>query len=141
MAKGNRMAGKHNKGKKINYNKNSKATQFGQAGIIGGMSTEQRKKAVKATNLAADIRHKLLRAVVKQMKQAGDNAQLAIDVVTPVVAGIMENTDRRVFGTPVATVNTNSTTGEPKGLDDFYAGFEVTDNEIEEAVNEVNAEE
>mgnify|MGYP001098296413 CR=1 FL=1 len=140
MAKGNRTEGKHNKGKKINYNPNSKATQFGQAGIIGGMSTEQRKAAVDATNLAAKIRHKLLKKVAKQMGLATTD-DVAIALVTPVIAGIMENADRRVFGTPVATVNTNTNDLAPKGLGDFYDGLEVTEEEIKTAIVEVVEEE
>lgn len=132
--KGNRVAGKHNKGKSIKQGKGSKKTQFGQAGIIGGMTTAQRKKAVRNSDAAAKIRTKLFGSILKQIEAAEDDKKdiMVGLLVTPVVATMMENADRRVYGTPVATVNTQPVDTEPKGLSDFYAGFEDDETEDDE---------
>lgn len=77
-----------------------KPFQPGQSGNPGGKTAEQRKLEVEAAEMAARLRHRMLKALMDQ-SEVGDAS--ALDQIKSDVLNLIKQSEDRAHGTPKAT--------------------------------------
>lgn len=87
-----------------------KPFQPGQSGNPGGKTAEQRKLEVEAAEMAARLRHKMLKALT-EAAEAGDAATL--DQIKGDVLRLIKDSEDRAHGTPKATTEMSGPEGGP----------------------------
>ena len=110
---------------------NLKSWKKGESGNAGGKTSAQRKAEVEASELAAIVSLKMVKAVHKAVKNE-DDVDAVLNNIRGDVLTLLRNVQDRAHGSPKQTVDQTTTHNNvPKGNDAFYASQNDTPEPVD----------